>query len=162
MNRLQALGISLAMVVGLFTAADSNAIAPAPTVKATTTTTTVAPATTTTTTLPPAKHPECAEWLGLAVSVGWREVNLPMLERVLWKESRCLTDVHNPYDPNGGSHGLAQVNGFWCQGSRYYPQGYLQSLGILSRCDDLYEPEINLKAALAIFDYAQGWSQWGL
>lgn len=161
MNRLQALGVSLAMVVGLFTAADSNAIAPAPTVKpiATTTTTTVRPAQTT---LPPAAHPECAEWLGLAVSVGWREVNLPMLERVIWKESRCLTDVHNPLDPNGGSYGLAQVNGFWCQGSRYYPDGYLQSLRILSRCDDLYEPVINLKAALAIFEYARGWSQWGL
>ena len=161
MNRLQAIGISLATVVGLFATADTNAKAPAPTVRpiATTTTTTIPPVVTT---LPPAKHPEGAEWLGLAVSVGWREVNLPMLERVLWKESRCLTDVHNPYDPNGGSHGLAQVNGFWCQDSRYYPQGYLQSLGILSRCDDLYEPEINLKAALAIYEYARGWSQWGL
>lgn len=120
------------------------------------------PTTTTTTTLPSARHAECAEWLGLALRAGWKRRALPELERILWRESRCLPHVHNASDPNGGSYGLAQINGFWCEPSRYYPNGYLQSLLILTTCEQLYKPSVNLVAALAIYNYSQGWSQWRL
>jgi len=165
MKRLRLLVTSLA-IAGVWMVTATNAQAPQPppdrivtdTVprrKPTVTTTTV-------TTLPPARHAECAKWLGLALRAGWKREVLPELERVLWKESRCLPHVHNATDPNGGSHGLAQVNGFWCRPSRYYPDGYLQTKRILTTCDELYAPLINLRAALAIYDYAKGWSQWGL
>ena len=139
----------------------TNAQAPVPT---TTTTTTVAATTTTTTktTLPPYTHPECVEYLALAVTLGWESEHLPMLERVMWKESRCQPHQLNASDPNGGSLGLTQVNKFWCLPSRYYPDGYLQEMQIVTTCEQLYEPLINLNAALAIFEYADGWSQWGL
>jgi len=140
----------------------SNAEAPAVTIQTTTTTTTTTVAATTTTTLPPHTHPECVEWLALAVTLGWDTDDLVMLERVMWKESRCQPHQLNASDPNGGSLGLTQVNKFWCLPSSYYPNGYLQTMRVLTTCEELYLPEFNLLAALAIFDYANGWSQWGL
>jgi hypothetical protein len=138
-----------------------HAQAPQATTTSTTTTTTTTTSTTTTT-LPPAHHAECAPWLGVAATIGWDEATFPMLERVMWKESRCDPTQFNADDPNGGSVGLTQVNRFWCLPSRYYPDGYLQAVGVLAACDDLWNPEVNLRAALAIYEYAEGWSQWGL
>jgi hypothetical protein len=156
----------LLMLLGGWFLTPGHAQAPMPTTT-TVTTTTVKPvaatvAMTTTTTLPTHVHPECVGWLALAVSLGWHTDNLGMLERVMWKESRCQPHQLNASDPNGGSLGLTQVNKFWCLPSRYYPNGYLQTYGILNTCEELYRPEVNLVAALAIFEYAKGWSQWGL
>jgi hypothetical protein len=111
---------------------------------------------------PPLVDPEtpCQEWLPLAHQVGWpkdREIN----ERLMWimhRESRCNTDSFNGSDPNSGSRGLMQINGFWCQ-------KWLQEQGILTVCEDLFDPRINLRAALAIFNYSvdknnNGWHPW--
>jgi hypothetical protein len=51
-----------------------------------------------------------------------------------------------------------QVNGFWVD--------YLSSRGILERLRDLQDPSINLRSALAIYNYAEtkhgnGWGPWG-
>jgi hypothetical protein len=51
-----------------------------------------------------------------------------------------------------------QVNGFWVN--------YLSSRGILERLTDLQDPSINLRSALAIYNYADarydnGWGPWG-
>jgi hypothetical protein len=112
--------------------------------------------------LPPHVHPECAEYLALATTLGWPQEHLEMLEVVMWRESRCQPHQLNASDPNGGSIGLTQVNRFWCLPSRYYPNGYLQTYGVLSTCEQLYEPAFNLVAALALFDYSDGWAQWAL
>jgi hypothetical protein len=122
----------------------------------------------TTTTEPPRAAPEgssCGEWFDLAMTVGWDEQEWPVLDRVLYRESRCLPTVHNPHDPAGGSYGLAQINGFWCSPSRYTEVGWLQDNGRLISCSDLYRPEINLGAALAIWNYdvargGCGWRAW--
>ena len=159
MTKLKLITISLALSVVWFINAGQAAAPPATTTTTTSTSTTTT--STTTTTLPPAEHAECAEYLGLAVTLGWKQENLPMLERVMWRESRCQPHQVNATDPNGGSLGLTQVNRFWCLPSRYYPNGYLQTKQILTTCDELYEPLINLSAALAIYEYANGWSQWG-
>ncbi len=140
----------------------SNAQAPAVTIQTATTTTSTTTTVAATTTLPTHTHPECAEWLALAVSIGWHTDDLAVLERVMWKESRCQPHQLNASDPNGGSLGLTQVNRFWCLPSSYYPDGYLQTMRVLTTCEELYQPEYNLLAALAIFQYAEGWSQWGL
>lgn len=160
MTKLKLITISLAISLAWFINAGQAAAPPATTT--TTTTSTTTSTSTTSTTMPAHKHPECAEWLNLAAGLGWEAGNLPMLERVMWKESRCQPHQVNATDPNGGSLGLTQVNKFWCLPSRYYPNGYLQTHGVLNTCDDLFNPAINLSAALAIYEYANGWSQWGL
>jgi hypothetical protein len=124
--------------------------------------------TTTTTTTVPVFEPDpdalCPEWHETALEAGWDEDELDRLDYVLWRESRCLPEVHNPTDPNSGSYGLSQVNGFWCNPSRYNPDGWLQAQGVLQHCTDLHDPVINLTAARAIYRYAQdrgcGWSPW--
>jgi hypothetical protein len=90
---------------------------------------------------------------------------MPTLDRIMYRESRCDPTQLNAADPNGGSISLTQINRFWCLPSRYYPSGYLQHVGVLDTCDDLYEPEINLRAALALVAYSESvglssWHQW--
>lgn len=107
----------------------------------------------------------CPELVDVALTVGWAAEHLNRLDKVLWRESRCQPTAHNATDPNGGSHGVSQVNGFWCRPNRYSPTGWLQAQGVLERCADLYKPATNLMAALAIFQYSLdrngcGWSPW--
>jgi hypothetical protein len=129
---------------------------------------TVAQATTTTTTTVPAFQPDpdalCPEWHETALEAGWPEDVLSRLDYIMWRESRCLPEAFNPTDPNGGSIGLTQINRFWCIPTRYNPDGWLQGNGLVSDCNDLYDPVTNLTAALAIWEYAEtngcGWSPW--
>jgi hypothetical protein len=107
----------------------------------------------------------CPQWAQIAVSVGWREEDLAMLDYVIHRESRCYTMSHSNQDPNGGSYGLAQVNGYWCEPSQWYPQGYLQAFGVLEQCGDLLHPRTNLLSARLIWLYADrkhgdGWLPW--
>lgn len=127
------------------------------------TTTTEAPvttlaATTTTTTLP-AGDWRCAEWLPVALNVGWPVDQLPKLDLVMYRESRCNNDSHNRADPMTGSYGLMQVNGYWCSQTKYNPNGWLQDRTTLTTCTDLFDPTINLTAALLIWQRS-GWSPW--
>ena len=102
-----------------------------------------------------ALYGKCGEWHDTALSVGWPEAEWPTLSRVMFRESRCSTDAHNKTDPISGSRGLLQINGYWCRPSRYSQNGWLQDKGILSNCDDLFEPVTNLKAGLAIWLYGE-------
>jgi hypothetical protein len=123
--------------------------------------------TTTTTTLPVEPYkpnsPDwiCPEYHDLAIEMGWPEDELSKLSYVMYRESRCRPDQHNPDDPMGGSNGLVQINQFWCKPTRYWPNGWLQSHGVLVSCDDLYIAGVNLKAALAIWENS-GWSPWNV
>jgi len=108
---------------------------------------------------------QCPELVETALSVGWSKDHIDRLDTVLWRESRCQLTAYNSTDPNGGSYGASQVNGFWCRPSRYSPDGWLQEQGIVKECADLYDPDTNLLAALTIFRYSQsrngcGWSPW--
>jgi hypothetical protein len=101
----------------------------------------------------------CPQWWQTAVDVGWRESLLPTLDYLMWRESRCLPDQHNKKDPVGGSRGLVQVNGFWTP--------WLASKGIVKRSEGLFGPRRNLRAALAIYNYADarydnGFGPWNL
>lgn len=114
--------------------------------------------------LPPyrASSPDwrCDEWMGLAREVGWSEDQLPKLSYTIYRETRCRPDQHNADDPMGGSKGLTQINQFWCKPTRYWPEGWLQTHGILEHCDDLYDPRVSLTASLAIWENS-GWTPWG-
>lgn len=110
----------------------------------------------------------CQDAVLLAQSLGWHKDDLDELDYVIWRESRCLPHVHYDKDPHGGSHGLTQINGFWCKPSRYYPLGYLQTQQVVSTCDNLYNPLLNLLSALEIFNYSvvhndgNGWHPWAM
>ena len=104
------------------------------------------------------ENAKCPQWWHLASSVGWSAKNLKKLDKIMWRESRCDLYQVNRKDPNRGSWGLMQVNGFWVD--------YLSSRGILERLRDLQDPSINLRSALAIYNYADakhgnGWGPWG-
>ena len=117
---------------------------------------------TTLTTQPDAPKTLCEQVFDTAKAIGWPTDQLGMLVAIAIRESQCQVDAFNPKDPNGGSYGIMQINGFWCQPSRYWPNGYLQAYGLLTSCTDLYDRKINLRAALAIYRYSNGWRAWSL
>ncbi len=127
---------------------------------------------TTTTTGPVPSDALCPQWWPLAIDAGWTLDLLPTLDYVMWRESRCLPDHHTTTLNKDGSTdiGLTQVNDrSWCLGTRWYPNGYLQTVGVLNYvgCNELFDPYTNLKAAKAIYDYSirenkNGWQPWSI
>lgn len=115
----------------------------------------------------PARYPtvpataKCPMWWVVGLRAGWKWADMPKLDYLMWRESRCVPTAFNAKDPNGGSLGLAQINFYWCKSSRWYPAGYLQTQNVLARCEDLADPTVNLTAALAI-QQESGWGPWGL
>ena len=103
----------------------------------------------------------CVRALNLALSVGWPATETPTLMRVLRRESNCRASAHNKKDTVGQSYGLMQINSFWCTPSAYWPKGWLQAKGILTTCDALLDPKINLTAALAVWHNSK-WTPWNL
>lgn len=98
---------------------------------------------------------KCGEWRELALMVGWPAEEWPTLSHVLYRESRCNIGSHNKTDPMSGSRGLMQINGYWCRPSKWTQTGWLQDRGLLSNCEDLYDPEVNLRSGLAIWMYGE-------
>jgi hypothetical protein len=126
------------------------------------------------TTVPLGFNPICGEPLmRLALHVGWPFEELPTLDRVARRESGgdCgNTDYnysHNAADPqNGtgfGSMGTMQTNSYWCAQNQYnpHPAGWLGEHGVITRCEDLFNVTVNLRAALLIWQRS-GWSPWGM
>lgn len=116
------------------------------------------PPTTTTTTLP-ALVTTCTQVATLALAEGLPQSELETALRVAVRESRCTSDAVNPNDVNGGSHGIYQINGYWCLPNKYWPTGWLQAKGILETCNDLYDPTTNTRAMVAIWRNS-GWLPW--
>ncbi len=145
----------------------------APTPTPVTTLITLPIASQTTPTLPPPPADAlCPDWWALAREAGWTDDLLPTLDYIMWRESRCLTTAHNTTlnRDKSADIGLTQINDrSWCLPTRWYPNGYLQTIGILSTvgCEQLFDPYLNLLSAKAIHDYAQqtngnGWQPWEL
>ena len=120
-----------------------------------------APLPTTTLITTPITQPDaCGEVFNMARHVGWPEAELTKVVAVAYRESRCLPDAFNGADTVGQSYGAMQVNDFWCLPSKYWPKGYMQAYGLLTVCDDLFDLETNLRAALNIYRYSNGWRAW--
>jgi hypothetical protein len=98
---------------------------------------------------------QCPTYHSLALSVGWSEEFISRLSYIMWRESRCDPLAFNSKDPNGGSRGLTQINGYWCKRTSYSPHdaGYLGLKGVINSCEDLFDPRTNLIAAKTIYDY---------
>ena len=105
---------------------------------------TVAP----TTTLP---YKGCMEYLNDAILAGWPISESPMILRVMQRESRCTPTALNAADSNNGSRGLFQINGVH--------QTWLIKDGYIKKLDDLYNPDVNIRAALHLWSKV-GWSAW--
>ena len=111
----------------------------------------------------------CPQWWDTAVRAGWELDQLKTLDYIINRESRCQRKAHNTTLNADGSTdmGLTQINDrSWCKPNRYNPVGYLQSLGLIQYCKDLFDPYVNLSAAKAIYDYAEktngnGFGPWG-
>lgn len=100
----------------------------------------------------------CPNWWELAATLGWEPGTLADMDVVMYKESRCKPTAFNKTDPNGGSHGLMQINGSW--------RKWLRDRSVINRTEDLYDPATNLLAALYIYRYGVdrygfGWGPWG-
>lgn len=113
------------------------------------------------------KHLRCGDRFTVtALAASGRKAKLRQVDYVMWRESRCRQVAFNPDDPWGGSYGLFQINSYWCKPNSYNKRGWLQQQGILDECDELFNPLVNAKAFMAIFDYAEerygdGWIPWG-
>jgi hypothetical protein len=113
----------------------------------------------TTTTTTPFNEGNCLQVVSLALVLGWPASEADTIAQVAARESRCTSDAFNALDTAGGSYGLYQINGFWCNPSTYWPQGWLQAQGILTNCQQLFDPVINTKAAYQIW-LNSGWAPW--
>jgi hypothetical protein len=118
----------------------------------------------TTTTPPPTRRPlevaegqSCPGWMDVAKDAGWPKEELPMVGAVTYFESRCLNSVRGD---NGISWTAWQIHTkSWCRPNRYWPDGYLQAMQIVTTCKDLMTPEVSARAALEIWRVG-GWKQW--
>ena len=99
----------------------------------------------------------CEQFSALAVNLGWPADQRTVLEAVMFRESRCLPQSVNSKDPNGGSYGLKQLNLFWLP--------WLTERGIITSAENLLQADVNLRAALEIYNYGvdrygYGWGPW--
>ena len=108
----------------------------------------------------------CPQWYDLAMQF-FSPTEWNTIDFLLNRESKCDLQALNPKDTNGKpSYSLFQINAFWCRPSKHYQQGFLQEQGVLTTCDDLFEPEIQFRAARAIYveglvRHGRGWRSWG-
>ena len=147
---------AIALIIGVLVLfSPGNAQAPTETTQVVTAS---LPPTTTTTTLP-AYVNTCTQVATLAVAEGLPPTELETALRVAVRESRCTSDAYNATDPNGGSYGIYQINGYWCLPNIYWPTGWLQAKNIVANCADLFDPTTNTRAMVAIW-HNSGWLPW--
>lgn len=58
--------------------------------------------------IPPAGS-RCPMHFGAAMQAGWAEADWPRLDYIIWRESRCQAQAHNPHGRDN-SYGLLQLN----------------------------------------------------
>jgi hypothetical protein len=108
----------------------------------------------------------CPQWYDLAMQY-FSPAEWNTIDFLLNRESRCDSRALNHKDINGKpSYSLFQINAFWCRPSKHYDQGFLQQQGVLTTCDELFEPETQFRAARAIYveglvRHGMGWRSWG-
>ena len=93
----------------------------------------------------------CAAYVADAITAGWPADQAPTLARVMFRESRCIPTAHNAKDTHGGSYGLMQINA--------QHKDWLMQTGFITSLNDLFNPDINLRAALHLYGMV-GWSAW--
>lgn len=106
---------------------------------------------------------KCPKAMAMALQVGFRKRDLPKLDYIIHRESRCnpkSIGLNKKADGTVWStdYGLTQINNYsWVT--------FLRNKRIVQKSSDLLDPMTNLKAAKALYDYSseQGlspWKQW--
>jgi len=109
------------------------------------------------TTMPPYTGPGCQEWADTALRAGFVLDDLWIALQVAELESGCLPGV---VGDNGDSFGLMQIHTpSWCQPTKYWPRGYLQTQGMIDDCAELFDPLTNMWVAWHIATH-YGWENW--
>jgi len=79
----------------------------------------------------------CAEWFTVALDAGFTPDEWPVVDRIMWCESKCQPAAYN----RSGASGLMQIMGFWHHGR------------------DPFDPATNLVMAHEVYE-TQGWRAW--
>jgi len=115
-------------------------------------------AATTMTTVPTATATtdKCPEWHDEALAAGWTEDQLPIVDAIMWRESRCKPGVHNKRGRDN-SYGLMQLN---MRAHKSWVRPMVDGDFTL-----LFDPTTNLAVAKALYDRAEeqsgcGWKPW--
>jgi hypothetical protein len=106
---------------------------------------------------------KCPKAMALALQAGFHRLDLPKLDKIIYRESRCRPEAVGYNKRKDGTvwsrdYGLTQINDYsWIT--------YLRNKGIVKKSLQLLEPLSNLKAAKALFDYSKKegldpWHQW--
>jgi hypothetical protein len=103
----------------------------------------------------------CDAYVAIAYHVGWPQEALPTLREAMRRESGCNP---NAVGDHGNSIGLLQIHQpSWCTPSSAWPIGWMQHYR-LGSCSDLYNPIVNLRVGLAIYEgwtgSTPGWQHW--
>ena len=150
---LYAPSVPATVTLGMLTAQQLEDRAEELTATTTTTSTTVAPV------VVPSDTP-CAEWLPLAVQVGWPNDTdiLQRLGQVMWKESRCQPQACSKSDSDRQCRDYGLTQGNWTAHNEWWA-----NLGITP--DEMFDPATNLRWAWLLYSGREargqcGWQPW--
>lgn len=92
-------------------------------------------------TVPQTDTLKCPEMASVAISAGWQTDDIPVIDEIMWAESRCQPDVVGK-----GALGVTQIQ--WNAHKHWIePLGYSR--------ENLFDPQTNLKVALMLAHYSQ-------
>jgi hypothetical protein len=99
---------------------------------------------------------KCGQWFDEALEAGWSADQWPILDAIMWRESRCKPEVYNGRGRDR-SYGLLQLN---MRAHRSWVRPLVD--GDFTR---LWDPVTNLTVGRALFDkatdvYGCGWKPW--
>lgn len=107
---------------------------------------------------------KCERWHKLALKAGFKRGDLPTLDYIMYRESRCgPRSIGLNRTATGkvwsSDYGLTQINNFsWIT--------FLRDRKIVRKSSDLLHPLANLRAAKALYDYSKErgnpWRQWNI
>lgn len=99
--------------------------------------------------LPGMENALCGHWWRLALEVGWELDDLPVLDEIMWAETRCQHDLISPTR----DYGLVQIN-------RAAWQDFVEARGYTM--DDLLDARIGLMFGLLVAEEAEalGWCRY--
>lgn len=91
------------------------------------------------------RHSACAEILSAARDVGWPAWALSHLEPLMWRESRCQNGARNENANGTIDRGALQINSAHIK--------MLRAKKVLTDLDELHDPHVNMRAALALYRF---------
>jgi hypothetical protein len=103
----------------------------------------------------------CIDFKDEALAAGWSESDWPILDKIIWRESRCKPNVRNKRGRDD-SYGLMQLN---MKAHRKWVRPLVTDENGFADFDRLYDPLTNLTIARVLYEKADdmwgcGWRPW--